>query len=96
MLSHCANSQCRKPFLKLRDGKLFLVEINRVARLGKSLHPAFVRAHQQQRTVEHFWLCEECATRWSIVYDRDQGIMLTPLRRPLEKAAPNTSKSGAA
>jgi hypothetical protein len=26
MLSHCANSQCSKPFLRLREAKLFLVE----------------------------------------------------------------------
>jgi len=26
MLSRCANSQCSRPFLRLRQGKLFLVE----------------------------------------------------------------------
>jgi hypothetical protein len=96
MLSHCANSQCRKPFLKLRDGKLFLVEVNRVSRPGDSPRPAVLRARLQQRSVEHFWLCDECATRWSLIYDRDQGIVLTPLRRPSEKATDEVIKSGIA
>jgi hypothetical protein len=31
MLSRCANSQCSKPFLRLREGRLFLVETGPVA-----------------------------------------------------------------
>lgn len=96
MLSHCANLQCRKPFLRLRDGKLFLVEIDRLTRPGESVHPPFIRARRQQRLVEHFWLCEECATRWSLIYDRDQGIMLTPLRRAVASDANNKLESGVA
>lgn len=86
MLSHCANSQCRKPFLRLRDGKLFLVEIDRLTRPGEPAHPPFIHARKEQRAVEHFWLCNECSSRWSLVYDRDEGIRLTPLRRTVEKA----------
>ena len=39
MLSQCANKQCCKPFLKLRDGKLFLVETERVRKPGESVSP---------------------------------------------------------
>ena len=31
MLSHCANSRCSRPFLHLRQGKLFLVETEGVS-----------------------------------------------------------------
>ena len=82
MLSRCANSQCSKPFLKLREGKLFLVETQRLPKTGESLPPSLVRARQQQRHVEHYWLCSECAAQWTLIYERERGIVLAPLRRP--------------
>lgn len=87
MLSRCANTQCSKPFLRLREGKLFLVETNRLAKPGESMSPPFVRARRQQRHVEHFWLCDECAVHWTLVYNRERGIALAPLRRPAERAS---------
>lgn len=87
MLSRCANSQCSKPFLKLREGKLFLVETERVTKPGESAVPPFVRARQLQRRVEHHWLCDDCATQWTLVYDRDRGVGLAPLRRPAVSVA---------
>jgi hypothetical protein len=97
MLSQCANSQCGKPFLKLREGKLFLVETDRVAKPGESVSPPFVRARQRQRLVEHFWLCDECAPHWTLIYDGERGITLVPLRRALARAAAAPERqSGAA
>jgi hypothetical protein len=97
MLSRCANSQCGKPFLKLREGKLFLVETDRLTKAGESAAPPFVRARQQQRCVEHFWLCDDCAAQWTLVFDRDSGVVLAPLRRPtMSVVAAGTAQSGAA
>jgi hypothetical protein len=31
--------------------------------------------------VEHYWLCDDCAAHWTLVYDRANGIALIPLRR---------------
>ena len=95
MLSHCANLDCRKPFLRLREGKLFLVETDRFAKPGEPSVPPFVRARQQQRLVEHFWLCDECAGQWTLIYDRERGVALAPLRRPVVSVAP-TAESGVA
>jgi hypothetical protein len=81
MLSQCANTKCGRPFLKLREGKLFLVETERLTKPGTSVAPPFVRARQQERLVEHFWLCDECAAQWTLVYDREHGVALAPLRR---------------
>src|SRR4051812_16790362 len=81
MLSRCANNKCCKPFLKLREGKLFLVETERLTKPGTSA-PPFVRARRQQRTVEHYWLCDECALQWTLVYDCERGATLVPLKRP--------------
>ena len=86
MLSRCANNQCCKPFLKLRDGKLFLVETERLTKPGQSVAPPFVRARKQQRHVEHYWLCDDCATQWTLIYDKERGVALAPLRRPAVKA----------
>ncbi len=97
MLSQCANTQCCKPFLKLREGKLFLVEVDRIAQPGETLRPPFLRARQPQRHVEHFWLCDDCAAEWTLVYDPERGITLTPLRRSVGKAASAASaRSGVA
>ena len=82
MLSQCANAQCSKPFLRLREGKLFLVETERMVKPGKATGPSFVRGQAMQRRVEHFWLCDDCARRYSLVYDRDRGVVLVALRRP--------------
>jgi hypothetical protein len=94
MLSRCANVQCSKPFLRLREGKLFLVETDRLAKPGESPGPPFVRARRKQRQVEHFWLCEDCAVQYSLVYDRDRGVALVALRRPVTavKAASSASE----
>jgi len=86
MLSQCANSQCSKPFLRLREGKLFLVETGRLTKPGESVSPPFIRARQLQRQVEHYWLCDDCAAQWTLVYS-DHGVGLAPLRRPIASAA---------
>jgi len=97
MLSRCANSQCSKPFLRLREGKLFLVETERLTKPGEAVSPPFVRAHRAQRQVEHYWLCDECATQWTLIYDRDRGVGLAPLRRPVANASTaNAARSGVA
>ncbi len=90
MLSHCANLQCRKPFLRLRDGKLFLVETDRLPKPGETSVPPFVRARQQARQVEHYWLCDDCASQWTLVYDQEQGVSLMPLKRLAASAASPT------
>ena len=95
MLSQCANSQCGKPFLKLREGKLFVVEIDRVLRPGEKIPAAFVSARRQQRSIEHFWLCDECALQWTLIYDRT-GITLIALKRPVANAASHAAGKGAA
>jgi hypothetical protein len=82
MLSHCANSQCGRPFLRLGQGKLFLVEAECFATPAdlKPLPPAHTRL--QPRRVERYWLCDQCAQVSTLVHDRNQGIVLVPLPRP--------------
>jgi hypothetical protein len=107
MLSQCANPQCSKAFLRLREGKLFLVETEgfashdfakhdlakhdpakaglakpSLAKSGEPPSPRGIRPQHAQRQVERFWLCDNCAAHWTLVYDPDRGVALAPLRRP--------------
>ncbi len=82
MLSHCANPQCLKPFLRLRQGKLFLVETECVAQPGDLPSPAAPQLRRQPRHVERYWLCDRCAEVWTLVYELRRGVVLMPLLRP--------------
>ena len=93
MLSHCANEKCGKPFLRLREGKLFLVETEQVTKPGESVVPPFVRARQTQRLVEHYWLCDECAGKWTLIYNHVRGIELAPLRVRVASVALGTAQT---
>jgi len=89
MLSHCANSRCSRPFLRLRQGKLFLVETEFVSRSRELAAPSSPRLRLRPRRVERYWLCDECAAVWTLVHDRKQGIVLVALpRRPLSARIP--------
>ena len=89
MLSHCANSQCSRPFLRLRQGKLFLVETEFLANSRELTAPSSHRMRQQARHVERYWLCDECAEVWTLVHDRKQGIVLVALpRQPVSASMP--------
>jgi hypothetical protein len=57
-----------------------LVETDRLTKPGEPSAPPFVRARQLHRQVEHYWLCDECAAHWTLVYDRERGVALTPLK----------------
>jgi len=81
MLSNCANSQCSKPFLRLREGKLFVLEMGQ-PKPSEPECPPFLPARQPHRRVERYWLCDQCSLVWTLIYDREQGIRLTPLPRP--------------
>jgi len=86
MLSRCANPQCSRPFLRLRQGKLFLVETECVAKPGDLTAPASPSLRLQPRRVERYWLCDQCAQAWTLVQERNQGIVLVPLRRAPTRA----------
>jgi hypothetical protein len=75
---------------------LFLVETDRLAKPGEASVPPFVRARQQQWQVEHYWLCDECATQWTLIFDRELGVALAPVKRPLTSVAAALAQNGAA
>ena len=85
MLSHCANPQCRKPFLRLREGKLFLVESAGGAEPDEFSALPFRSVRKPARRVERYWLCDRCAADWTLTQDGKRGIALVALpQRPVK------------
>lgn len=79
MLSHCVNPECSRRFLRLGEGKLFLVE-SEVRTGAPPASPYDKRA--PGRRVERYWLCNLCAEIWTLVQNPVSGVELVPLPRP--------------
>jgi hypothetical protein len=77
MLSKCANPSCNAPFQYLREGRLFKFDQEQLVHTG----PQAVTSKKPVRRVEHFWLCADCATRMTVVWDKTKGVFVSPLRR---------------
>ncbi|MCI0350679.1 MAG: hypothetical protein L0Z53_14745 [Acidobacteriales bacterium] len=82
MVSKCANPECPVPFQYFREGKLFRIEAGRVTSAG----PTLVSGKRPQ-SVEHYWLCGACSARLTLTYDRDKGVVITPLVRAAVRRA---------
>lgn len=80
MLSKCANPACSKPFRYLRDGKLFEIDSRTI-----SGSPT-VGERKPVRAVEFFWLCSECCSEFTVVNDREKGVITVPIV-PLPRVA---------
>jgi hypothetical protein len=73
MLHKCANPTCTVPFLSLREGKLFLAETL------SNPNEAFDGTRRKLRRREHFWLCDACATHFTLRFDPNVGMLTVPL-----------------
>lgn len=73
MVGKCANRDCGAPFRYFRDGKLFAFELSgrRPSKARKST--------ADPRSVEHFWLCGQCASTLTLILERDRGVVARPL-----------------
>jgi hypothetical protein len=71
MVDHCANSKCAKPLHYLREGRIFVFEVeDKTDSNGK-----------RTRRLEHYWLCGPCAQTF-ILERKQEGIHLVE-KRPL-------------
>jgi hypothetical protein len=86
MLSHCANPKCLTPFLRLGQGKLFLVESDGETKSGTPTESPSRLMRARLHFVERYWLCDTCAHLWTLVHEHHRGIILMPLA-----PAPGTS-----
>ena len=73
MLSKCANPECSAQFRYFHQGKLFRLETSagfeRRRSLGENELP-----QKPLRRVEFYWLCENCADKMALSYDRETGV----------------------
>ena len=81
MLAKCANPDCPKAFLYLREGKLFHLRIP-VPESGQSDQAADIASGSAVRDrMELFWLCDYCSERMTVVWKSGQGFTAVPLKR---------------
>jgi len=95
MLSKCANPECPAPFRKLREGKLFNVEVASPSSDKRPAESSQFRVREQRR-VEFYWLCNQCATYLTLAYDRERGIITVPLPNKIAPASVGSVSMNAA
>lgn len=69
MTSHCANPDCAVPLRLLRDGRLYQFEVRPQA----PKVPA-----NSSRHLSHFWLCGECSSKLTLVFDQVKAVVVKP------------------
>lgn len=77
MLAKCANPACNAPFLYLREGKLYQME---VAVDSAPAEQESAEDRKRSRRLEFFWLCAKCAPQMTLAYDQGRGLVVVPLR----------------
>ena len=75
MLHKCANPECNRPFRYLRQGKLFQVETEYFEADRPGLAP---RRNRAVRRVEHYWLCDDCASVLTLISEKGRGMIAVP------------------
>ena len=86
MVAKCANPNCTNEFHYLRNGRLFIVEVDENSRLT-ALGPQPVGDRKKAHRIEHYWLCDECAPSLTLAIDRQQGVVAVPIGTPVARRA---------
>lgn len=77
MLSKCANPDCSARFRYFNQGRLFRIDttsgFERRRALGENDSP-----QKPLRRIEFYWLCEGCARRMVLAYDKETGVSVRP------------------
>lgn len=83
MLAKCANPACTAPFLYLREGKLYQIEIQSESSSGtreQNQRTPTKDERRPSRRLEFFWLCGRCARLMTLSFDRGRGVVVVPTR----------------
>jgi hypothetical protein len=78
MVSKCANPGCSSVFLYLHAGKIFRIEVETSSRIAAGFG-ADAEMKKPARRVELFWLCNECASKMTLVFSKDAGAAVRPI-----------------
>ncbi|MGH9567427.1 MAG: hypothetical protein ACRD4I_15705 [Candidatus Angelobacter sp.] len=83
LLHKCANPACAVSFRDIHVGKLFLVETSAIAAQSKARH--------RLRTIhQHFWLCDQCSREFTLMFEKERGIIPVPLSTLASSALAST------
>ena len=91
MVSHCANPECSAPLRYLRDGRLFQFEVRALHAVPLSSTPGASARRKPPRQVSHFWLCGQCASNLTLMFDQQRGVVLMPLHPVPQAASPSAT-----
>jgi hypothetical protein len=89
VLSKCANPECDARFRYLRSGKLFRFEVTAVPEPSHIKNIAGTRTPPKKPShrVEHFWLCGECSECMTLKNEKNEGVVVVPLRKQSRRAS---------
>ena len=77
MVSKCANPECSALFLYFHQGKLFRMETegreDRRRQLGDE-----TGVSKPLRRIEFYWLCEHCAEKMTLAFEKGAGVLVQP------------------
>ena len=48
------------------------------------------------RNLEHYWLCDSCASVLTLSFEHERGVVAVPLTRPAEEKPAASERSGGA
>ena len=86
MVSKCANPECSAPFLYFHRGRLFRMETD--GRLDRRHSMGSENGTGKcLRRIEFYWLCEDCADRMTLAFDKATGVSVRP-RAPMRAVTP--------
>jgi hypothetical protein len=74
MLAECCNPECEAPF-DYRKGRLI-----RYSRMAANVKPV-----ENQRLIEHFWLCGKCAGLYVFEYVSGMSVKIKPRDQELSE-----------
>ncbi len=80
MVNNCANPQCAKPLHYLREGRIFVFDVQDPAE-------AIGSDGKKKTRMEHFWLCGECSQTMLLEQSSEREIRLVS-RRVLRTGEP--------
>jgi hypothetical protein len=70
MVEKCANPTCSATFQRLRDGRLFVLEVP---------IDSTTSGKKPTRPLEYFWLCQSCCRTMTLIMNREVGVKVVPL-----------------
>ncbi len=75
MIGQCANRACSRPFDYLSGGKFFrFLAASDASLMSEDTSDGVGNLHRAQ----HYWLCQDCARAFTLVFVAGAGVVLQP------------------